>query len=166
MYAKINYMQEILSVSTVLQSEGLLVFRAGARLCAIPVSHVAEVLRPLPTFPAPDAPPYVAGATILRGSPTPVIDLGALVNNLALDDPRRMISLRVDGNRCVGLLVSEVIGVRADAERAQARAPLIENCPSEVIEELGQLDGRLLTVLRLGSIVPDETWAALEREQA
>lgn len=58
--------------------------RAQERLCAFPLESVIEVMRPLPIEPLPDVPAYVLGASLVRGLPTPIVDLGALLGTLPI----------------------------------------------------------------------------------
>jgi chemotaxis signal transduction protein len=56
------------------QSRTLVVGVKG-RLCAVPLSHVIEIMRPLPVEPISSVPSFVQGISIIRGIPTPVVDL-------------------------------------------------------------------------------------------
>ena len=46
-----------------------LVCRVAARLCALPVRAVIEIMRPLALEPIAGAPAFVAGLAIIRGEP-------------------------------------------------------------------------------------------------
>src|SRR5690349_20992738 len=56
-----------------------LVFRAGALLCALRLDDVIETMRPLTTRPLAGAPVFVRGVCIMRGVPTPVVDVARLL---------------------------------------------------------------------------------------
>ncbi|MFL5302954.1 MAG: chemotaxis protein CheW, partial [Anaeromyxobacteraceae bacterium] len=56
----------------------VLLVRAGSRLCALPLACVVETLRPLHTSPLAGTPACVSGVAVVRGAPTPVVDLDAL----------------------------------------------------------------------------------------
>lgn len=56
-----------------------LVFRAGALLCALRLDDVIETMRPLETHPLAGTPAFVRGISVLRGVPTPVIDVARLL---------------------------------------------------------------------------------------
>ena len=60
----------------------VLVVTVGARACAIPLQHVAETMRPLPIEPVAGTPGFVRGVSVIRGAPTPVVDLRALLENV------------------------------------------------------------------------------------
>ena len=53
----------------------VLIVMAGARACAIPLDYVAETMRPLPIEPVAGTPGFVRGVSVIRGAPTPVVDL-------------------------------------------------------------------------------------------
>ena len=135
--------------------------------CAMPLMHVIEVMRPLPIGPISGAVSFVRGMSIVRGIPTPVVDLASL-----LGAPNgvngRLVTLRL-GNRQVALCVSAVLGVRElDSLTIQELPPLLYGAPSDVIDAIGTLDSQILFVLRSGWRLPDEVWQALavrDREQ-
>ncbi|MEV6495091.1 chemotaxis protein CheW, partial [Actinoplanes sp. NPDC051633] len=63
------------------QGEGTLsvVFRAGSLLCALRLDDVVETMRPLATRPLAGAPAFMSGICIMRGVPTPVVDVARLL---------------------------------------------------------------------------------------
>jgi purine-binding chemotaxis protein CheW len=137
-----------------------LIVRVKGRLCAVPLTHVIETMRPLPVEPISGVPSFVLGISIIRGIPTPVVDLGAVLgtpNELA----ERFITLRL-GDRQVALSVDAVVGVRElDRATIQELPPLLERASKDVVETIGTLDEQVLMVLRAGWEVPDEVWQAL-----
>ena len=142
----------------------VLLVRSGKRLVALPLGAVVETMRPLPIEPLAPAPDFVAGLSLWRGAPTPVVDLRVVLGDASNEDARRMLGLRLDNGRPVGVLVDEVIGVRdAGAFAGSELPPLLEGAPAERVSTLGSLDGELLTVLEVGALVPPQTWAALEQ---
>ncbi|HEU4347578.1 MAG TPA: chemotaxis protein CheW, partial [Actinoplanes sp.] len=56
-----------------------LVFRAGPVLCALRLDEVIETMRPLGIRPLAGTPPYIRGISIIRGVPTPVVDVARLL---------------------------------------------------------------------------------------
>ena len=71
-------MQQVLT-GRALETSPVLVVLVGARACAFPLRHVAETLRPLPIKPVAGTPGFVRGVSVIRGTPTPVVDLKALL---------------------------------------------------------------------------------------
>jgi purine-binding chemotaxis protein CheW len=145
----------------------LLLFRAESRICAIPVEYVEEIMRPLPIEPIPETPAFVIGASVIRGIPTPVIDLGALLSGRHLKRGYRVVSIKATEVRRVGLLVTEVMGLMPRTTfELDGVSPLLVRADVSVIEALGRLDESLLSVLRNGNLVPEDTWGRLSKKPA
>lgn len=137
----------------------LLLVRVGARLYALPIEYVVETMRPLACEYIASAPAYVRGASIVRGTSIPIIDLGELLGAAAETTRARLVTLRLDAERSAGLLVDEVLGLRdRQSIGAHALPPLLQSADAHTIEELGRIDGQLLTVLQAGNLVPLDVW--------
>lgn len=130
---------------------GALLCRIGDRLCAIPVTHVVETMRPLAIEPFASAPAFVRGTTIVRGRPMPVVDAARL---LGAESPiGRFVSLKVG----VVLAVEDVVGIRdIPSETQRDLPPLLRDARADVIETIGARDAELLVVLRTMQLVPSE----------
>jgi purine-binding chemotaxis protein CheW len=133
---------------------------AGGRLCAVALEHVGEIMRPLPTEAVVGVPPFVRGIAVIRGVPTPVVDVAVLLDG-AHGTIGRFVTMNVGGWR-VALGVGAVTGIRdlASVELA-AMPPLLGGVGAELIEAIGAADSRLLVVLRAARVVPDEVWTRL-----
>lgn len=142
-----------------------LAIRAGARICAVPISDVVEIMRPLPIEAWSGAPGVVRGLSIIRGAPVPVVDLGALLGASSNCVSTRFVAIRV-GERRVALAVDAVLGIRefAPALRTQMPPLLVDAC-TELVEAVGALDTELFTVLKACSIVPETVWDALPSQE-
>jgi purine-binding chemotaxis protein CheW len=122
--------------------------------------HVVETMRPLPIEPMACVPAFVRGVSIIRGVPTPVVDLGVILG-VPSGAAERLVTLRL-GNRQVALSVDAVLGVRdLDLSTIQQLPPLLRGASQEVIEAIGTLDDEILMVLRAGWELPDAVWQAL-----
>src|SRR5205809_3697026 len=141
------------------QSRVLIVaVQSGA--CALPLTRVIETMRPQPVEPIACALAFVRGISIIRGVPTPVIDLGVLLGT-SKGAPGRFVSLRL-GDRQVALSVISVMGVREfDALTIQKLPPLLEGASEDNIGAIGTLDEQMLIVLREGLHLPEAVWQAL-----
>jgi purine-binding chemotaxis protein CheW len=138
-----------------------LICRARARLCALPLEHVIETMRPLPIEALAGMPSFVRGLSVIRGTPIPVVDAGVLLGTDEGAGSTRFVTLRT-GQRQVALSVEEVLGVRSfPAASIADLPPLLRDAGSEVISALGLLDADLLFVLRAARILSDEAWRAL-----
>ena len=135
--------------------------RVGARLCGVPVEHVAETMRPLPVEPVAGMPSFVRGLSVIRGAPVPVVDAAALLCEGAPEGlPGRYVTLAF-GGRHVALAVDEVHGIRRLASLRDL-PPLFAGAGNDAIEAMGTLDGDLLLVLQGTRLIPESAWAALE----
>jgi purine-binding chemotaxis protein CheW len=149
------------SIQPSVDTQALMV-TSGSRVCAIPLDHVVETMRPLPIETLAEAPAFVRGVSVIRGEPTPVIDLRALLGvGGETIDAGRLVTVKV-GERRLALGVDTVIGLKRLAP-AQLRAlpPLLGGLAAGAIEALGASDDQLLLLLRAARIVPEETWAML-----
>ncbi len=135
----------------------VLAVRAGPQLCALPAAHVAEVMRPLPVAPLAGAPPAVLGLAVIRGQPTPVVDLAALLAARAPGPPAasaRFVALRI-GVRPVALQVDEVLALRAlERDELAALPPLWQGPQPPAVTALGARDRELLLVLETARVLP------------
>lgn len=154
-------MQDLLTVRA-LENSPVLVVMVGARACAFPLQHVAETMRPLPIEPIAGTPGFVRGVSVIRGVPTPVVDLKALLEN-SDNSPSygRFVTLKYDARRVV-IGVDSVVGLRnLDSAQFGELPPLLRDVTADLIESFGTLDAQLLLVLRAARIVPDEVWTSL-----
>ncbi len=142
----------------------VLVVRVGARACAVPLEHVGETLRPLPISPVAGMPAFVRGMSVVRGAPTPVVDLDVLLGSGADSATRRWVTLKL-GARQVALVVDGVVGLR-HLEPAQLGElpPILRDAAADFIEALGTRDAEILLVLRAARLVPDDLWLTLAAE--
>lgn len=135
-----------------------LLIRTGPYCCALPAPAVVEIMRPLPINKLENAPLGVIGVSIVRGIPTPVLDLAALLQENSPSAYTRFVSLRV-GQRAVVLAVDTVIGIREFANSSQLPAlpPLLREIRPEVIEAMTAVDSELVLVLKSAGLVsPDQ----------
>ena len=142
-------MQHVLSGGA-LETSPVFVVMVGARACAFPMHHVAETLRPLPINPVAGTPGFVRGVSVIRGTPTPVVDLKALLEN-SENSPSygRFVTLKLDDRR-VAIGVDSVVGLRnLDSAQLGALPPLLHDINAELISSFGTLDAQLLLVLVL-----------------
>lgn len=141
-----------------------LVCRFRGHLCALPIAHVIETMRPLPVEPFSGAPSCVLGVSLVRGNPTPIVDIGALLSPEHQTMPTRFITLRA-GKRRVSVVADQVVGIRSiPSSSLAASPPLLRRAAEDAISELGALDRELLVVLEVAKLVPEPVWKALEDE--
>jgi purine-binding chemotaxis protein CheW len=132
----------------------LLLVRAGLLRCAIPLTAVTEIMRALPLRTLGGLPPYVRGASVIRGTPTSVVDLSVLLGNAPLAEPARYVLVR--GASPVALAVDAVAGVQRLPQAALGGLPhLLSDLGREHVSSLGSLDGELVPVLASTLALPD-----------
>lgn len=127
--------------------------RAASHTCALPLESVVETMRPLPLEAFPKAPPFVAGMAIVRGMPTPVVSMRALMGEAA-SAFGRFVTVRING-RPVALAFDEVVGIhRLPDTTARELPPLLKNVAGETITEVSVRDSDLLLFLEASRIFP------------
>ena len=130
-----------------------LLCRVHECICALPLEHVVEVMRPLPVDRVTGAPAFVAGLSRIRGTAVPVVDLGRLVTGTDGRASARFVTVR-SGAGVVALRVDSVVGVTSLSESAEL-PPLFRD-EEGPIAALGDRDRALLLVLRTARLVPPE----------
>jgi purine-binding chemotaxis protein CheW len=154
-------MQDVLIVRNS-EISPVLVVMVGAHVCAFPLLHVAETMRQLPITPVAGTPSFVRGVSVIRGMPTPVVDLKALLENSENSASYgRFVTLKLDDRR-VAIGVDSVVGFwNLDSAQLGELSPLLRDVNADLIESFGTRDEQLLFVLRAAHIVPDEVWTIL-----
>lgn len=144
-----------------------LICRIRGGLCALPVTHVVETMRPLPVAAVAGAPDFVAGVAIIRGNAVPVVDAARLLtaegelSSRPRDSARRYVVVNA-GRRAVALAVDEVVGVRTLSAAARASLPrLLSGTGSKAIASMGALDTELVLVLQSTHLLPDGATVAV-----
>jgi purine-binding chemotaxis protein CheW len=141
-----------------------LIVTLQSRVCALPLSQVIETMRPLPVEPIAGVPSFVRGVAIIRGIPTPVVDLGAMLG-APCEEMQRFVTVRC-ADKQVALCVNTVLDVRNLEEATiQELPPLLRGASKDVVEMIGTLDEQFLMILRTGWQLPDEVWQAMSPEE-
>jgi purine-binding chemotaxis protein CheW len=132
---------------------------AGSSLCALPLAYVVEMMRPLPIERVAGAPLYVRGLSIIRGTPTPVVDTALLCSGHAVPS-HRLVTVKA-GSRVIALAVDRVLGVRW-LKTDEPLPPLLREAASDMVSAIGRLDAGLLLFLSTARIVPEELFQRLD----
>lgn len=125
-------------------------------ICALPVRHVVEILRPLPVEAVRGAPDFVRGMALVRGAPAPVVDAARLLTGNAGGTIQRYVSLRADGSR-VMLAVEAVLGVHTlDAATLEELPTLLSSLNASSVQRIGAYGQQLIFLLDAARLVgPD-----------
>lgn len=146
-----------------IERSAVLLIQVHSLCCALPLSAVIEHMRPLPVVRFSGQPPFILGISIIRGVPTPVVDLGFLVAGGELPSPARFVTVRTNG-RPAALAVSAVHGLRSlDALQSDQLPTFLHQIEDAAVSALAIHDSKLLAVLNLTRVVPDDVWRALDR---
>jgi purine-binding chemotaxis protein CheW len=137
-----------------------LVFRAGPLLCAVNLDEVIETMRPLETRTLAGTPAFVRGITVLRGVPTPVVDVSRLLGGGSGGDPERYLAVRTERG-AVALATGEILGIRSvEAEPTGGHPALLGGRSTRLVAGVGTLGTEPLLLLQSMRAVPDEVWEA------
>jgi purine-binding chemotaxis protein CheW len=133
-----------------------LVFRAGSLLCALRLDEVIETMRPLETRPLAGTPAFVSGISVLRGVPTPVIDVARLLGGVATEFDR-YIAVRTERGP-VALATGPIIGVQPIEAEPAGGHPALLGANSRFVAGVGTVGAEPLLLLQSMRTVPDEVW--------
>jgi purine-binding chemotaxis protein CheW len=116
---------------------------------------VVEIMRALRIEPVAGAPPFVRGLSVIRGAPTPVVDIAHLCGGCTAPC-RRWVTVKT-GTRVVALAVDSVLGVRSvvSASNTEPLPPLLREAMSDMVSVIRRLDADLLMFLNTARIVPE-----------
>lgn len=136
-----------------------LVFRAGPLLCALGLDEVIETMRPLEVRPLAGTPPFVRGISVLRGVPTPVIDVSRLLGGRPAEADR-FLAVRTERG-AIAFATGEILGIRSvDADATGGHPALLGGGSTRLVAGVGTLGTEPLLLLQSMRAVPDEVWEA------
>lgn len=140
-----------------------LIIRVGSQLCALPVEHVAETMRPQSVRAIAGAPSFVHGTAVIRGLPVPVVDAASILGDgTSSSHATRFVSLKT-ADRHIALAVDQVVGVtQVDRTSLSDLPPLLAAANEHAVSAIGILDGELFIMLSSGKLVPEDVWTAIE----
>ena len=106
------------------QKKNLVGFRVGDVPYAIDIQRVREVIKPLSTWPVPQAPPSLIGVADHHGDVIPIIDLRLRFGVSARTSPRKPMWIIVKrADRHAGLVVDRVTEVFGADQSQQREIP-------------------------------------------
>jgi purine-binding chemotaxis protein CheW len=147
-----------------LASTRYLIVRAADRLCGLPLASVVEIMRPLPLQELAGLPAYLCGLAVVRGEPTPVVDVSTVLTGVSNTKIGRFLSMRSAGRPFV-LGVEAVVGLKT-VERSTLRAvPELLDPARDLVESVGTVGTELLTIFRSSGAFAEELWAGVDRAQ-
>jgi len=131
----------------------LVVFRVGREEYGLDIREVREIIKMQEITEIPNAPEFVEGVINLRGQITPVVDMRRRLGSGAGEQSRdtRIVIVETEGSN-VGIIVDSVVGVTHIPEQDISPPPTGE---SGFVRGVGRVDGRLLILLDVQSMLPD-----------
>ncbi|MCU1383164.1 MAG: chemotaxis protein CheW [Acidobacteria bacterium] len=143
--------------------ESALLCRVRGLLCALPLEHVHETMRPLTIEPIAGVPSFLQGLAVIRGAVVPVIDAALLLSGEA-SQPTRFVTIKA-GHRRIALAVDAVLGIRTIPSASLDALPLLfHDAALDAVSAVGTLDSELMLVLRGARVVPEHVWAAIDAD--
>lgn len=136
----------------------LLSFRLAEEEYSVDIMSVREIRGWTRATPLPHAPAHVRGVINLRGTVLPVVDLSVRLGMEPVQgDARNVIIVVQVGNQTAGLLVNAVSDILA-LPRSELQPPpeLAADAAHSFIEALTIVEGRMIRVLDLSAVLPDE----------
>ena len=116
---------------------------------------------PLPVQALAGTQPFVRGISIMRGAPTPVVDVALLLSGHPAT-VSRFVAVRT-GRGPVALACGEVLGIRpvGDTGATRAYSALLGGVPMRLVAAVGRYESGPLLVLQSTRVLEDEIWAAV-----
>lgn len=140
----------------------LLAFRIGEQEYCVDIMAVREIRGWSKATPLPHSPAYMRGVINLRGTVLPIIDLAQRLNLDEVESSDRDVVIVVNRDETtVGLLVSAVSDIVPLEKKALQAPPNVGNEDGpEFIASIAVLDGRLIRILDLPTVMPKHCEAA------
>ncbi len=137
-------------------------FCVGAEEFCLDVMSVREIRGWTAPTPLPHAPAHLSGVVNLRGTILPIIDLAARLGLPATRaDGRHVVIVVEQGAQTAGLVVDVVSGILALARDRLEPPPAVSGgIASGCLSALSLLDGRMLRIIDLATILPGGRAAA------
>ncbi len=144
--------------------DALLCCLVQAQVCALPLARACEVMRPLPMLALESMPSFVAGWSVVRGQPTPVIDLSLLLGLRPERPAGRFVLVRSGVPMPLALAVTDVLGIRyLGKEHWRAEPAFVQAMAPQMLSEVRVANDMLFMVLNSARLLSDELRADLHQ---
>ncbi len=142
----------------------VITFRIGPEIYGIDVPSMREISKMRPITEVPRAPAFLPGIITLRGTVVPILDLRGRMGVDSIEPTRATRILIVEHeDEPFGLIVDEVIRVVRMVNAQIEPSPLPGGIDSEFLTGLARVDGDLIVLLNLATVVTFPLEAARER---
>ncbi len=133
-----------------------IVFELAGSPYAVPIENVREVVRPSRPTPVPGLPEWMPGVANVRGDIVSIVDLPLFlgVQNATAEHRGLLIAQTNDGTLTVGLLVSNIVGIRRlSAARPLDREQFRNNPIAVFLDGVVEENGRLIPIVRFDALI-------------
>lgn len=146
----------------------LLSVRVGDQEFAMTIMAIREIRGWINSTTLPHAPPYIKGMINLRGTVLAIIDLAVRLGLPSHEPTAASVVVVVEmGDKAVGLLVDAVSDIITVTDQMRQITPDTGDAVSRAyVESLIMLDERIIGILSLPAVIPQEQVLALELQQA
>jgi purine-binding chemotaxis protein CheW len=138
----------------------LVLFDLGGEVYGVDIAAVHEIIRMQPIIKVPKAPFFVEGVINLRGKVIPVVDMRRRFGLEKVDHTKDNRIVVVDvNNTTIGIIVdavTEVLRIRADAVELPSDI-ITANADSDYLMGIAKLDDKMVILLDLNKVLPEET---------
>lgn len=141
----------------------LLSVRIGTQEFAMDICSIREIRGWMASTHLPHAPSFIKGMINLRGAVLMVIDLAERLGLPAQEpSPASVVVVVESGDKVAGLLVDAVCDIIAVTDGIRQATPETGSvAPKEFIEGLIMMDSRIIGIVSISALVPDESVPAL-----
>jgi purine-binding chemotaxis protein CheW len=146
----------------------LLSVRVGDQEFAMTIMAIREIRGWINSTTLPHAPPYIKGMINLRGTVLAIIDLAVRLGLPSREPTAASVVVVVEmGDKAVGLLVDAVSDIITVTDQMRQITPDTGDAVSRAyVESLIMLDERIIGILSLSAVIPQEQVLALEFQGA
>lgn len=146
----------------------LLSVRVGDQEFAMTIMAIREIRGWINSTPLPHAPPYIKGMINLRGTVLAIIDLAVRLGLPSREPTTASVVVVVEmGDKAVGLLVDAVSDIITVTDQMRQITPDTGDAVSRAyVESLIMINERIIGILSLATVIPQEQLQTLELQHA
>ena len=150
------------------KKEEFLSVRVAEQEYAMDIRRIREIRGWIASTHLPYAPDYIKGMINLRGNVLVVVDLAARLGlGRTEPNPASVVVVVEHGERVAGLLVDAVCDIIAVTDDMRQNTPDTgSDVPKSYVEGLVMMDNRIISILSVAAVIPDERIQAMAREVA
>lgn len=150
------------------QKAEFLSVKVGSQEYAIDIKCIREIRGWIASTHLPYAPDFIKGMINLRGSVLVVVDLARRLGlGYTEPNPASVVVVAEYGDRVAGLLVDAVCDIITVTDDMRQNTPETgSKVPKSYIDGLMMMDNRIISILSIAAVIPDERVQAMAEELA